>query len=235
MRKIFCEKSSFIGFLVVVILLVITTIISGVLPSVLSTSSSSHSKVFKVVIDAGHGGIDGGVNGKISGVKESDLNLDIAKKLKEQFEEVGIKVVMTRTSYGGLYGTTGKGFKMRDMKKREKIINSSSADLMLSVHLNYFSSPSRKGATVFFGEDKEGERLAKNIQKYFNEYINLERDFSPLQGDYYLLNVANCPSVICECGFLSNQEDEENLLKEEYREFIARQIFYGSISYLYGE
>ena len=235
MRKIFCEKSRFIRYFVVVFLLATIVVIGGVLPSVLSTSSSSHGKVFKVVIDAGHGGIDGGVKGKISGVKESDLNLDIAKKLKSKFEEVGIKVIMTRTSYGGLYGTTGKGFKMRDMKKREKIINSSNADLMISVHLNYFSMPSRKGGIVFYGEDKEGERLAKNIQKYFNEYLNQERDFSPLQGDYYLLNVANCPSVICECGFLSNGEDEEKLLKEEYRELIAKQIFYGSISYLYGE
>ena len=193
----------------------------------------AHSQSFTVVIDAGHGGIDGGVSGVNTKVKESDLNLDIAKKLKAEFESAGIKVVMTRSSYGGLYGTTAKGFKLRDMKKRIEIINSANADLMISVHLNYYSSPSRRGATVFFGQGKErGQRLATCVQKFFNKMSGQTREFSPLKGDYYLLNLANCPSVICECGFLSSAEDEKLLLTEEYRQEIAKSIFLGAVEFL---
>ena len=200
-----------------------------------ATANVTHSDSFTVVIDAGHGGIDGGVSGKVSGVKESDLNLDIAKKLKQEFEKSGINVVMTRNSYGGLYGTTAKGFKMRDMKKRIKIINSANADLMISVHLNYYSSSSRRGATVFFCEGKEeGERLAKSIQKHFNCLSGQEREFSALKGDYYLLNESTCPAVICECGFLSNEQDEKLLLTDKYREEIAKLIFSGAVEYLLG-
>ena len=200
-----------------------------------ATANVTHSDSFTVVIDAGHGGIDGGVSGKVSGVKESDLNLDIAKKLKQEFEKSGINVVMTRNSYGGLYGTTAKGFKMRDMKKRIKIINSANADLMISVHLNYYSSSSRRGATVFFCEGKEeGERLAKSIQKHFNRLSGQEREFSALKGDYYLLNESTCPAVICECGFLSNEQDEKLLLTDKYREEIAKLIFSGAVEYLLG-
>lgn len=196
-------------------------------------SASVHSKVYTVVIDAGHGGIDGGVSGVKTKVKESDLNLELARRLKNKFQEVGITVVMTRSSYGGLYGTTARGFKKRDLEKRVKIINSSKADAMISIHHNYYSSSPRRGATAFFGKGKiEGEKLAKSIQKRFNELSGQTRDYSALQGDYYLLNQSNCPSVICECGFLSNEEEERLLLSEEYQNEIAEKIFYGVIEYL---
>lgn len=193
----------------------------------------THASLFTVVIDAGHGGIDGGVSGVNTKVKESDLNLDIAKKLKAEFESAGIKAIMTRSSYGGLYGTTAKGFKLRDMKKRIEIINSANADLMISVHLNCYSSPNRRGAKTFFGQGKtQGQRLASCIQKRFNLLSGQTRDFNPLKGDYYLLNYSACPSVICECGFLSSPEDEKLLLTEDYRKEIAKSIFLGAVEFL---
>lgn len=198
-----------------------------------TASAKVHFSPFTVVIDAGHGGIDGGVSGKTSKVKESDLNLDIAKKLQSQFENAGINVVMTRTTYGGLYGTTAKGFKKRDLQKRIKIINDANADLMISLHLNYFSSPKTRGATAFFkSDDENGKRLAESIQLYFNSSSGQVRKLSALKGDYYLLNQANCPSVICECGFLSNEEEEKLLLLDSYRQEIAELIFKGATTYL---
>ena len=191
----------------------------------------AHSQTFTVVIDAGHGGIDGGVLGVNSGVKESDINLDIAKKLKAEFENAGVKVVMTRSTYGGLYGTTAKGFKLRDMKKRVQIINSANANLMISVHQNFYSSASRRGATAFFGTE-DGKRLAECVQIYLNALSGQPRPLSPLKGDYYLLNYSTCPAVICECGFLSNSQDEALLLTEEYRQEVAKSIFCGAITFL---
>ena len=196
-------------------------------------NASVHSLVYTVVVDAGHGGIDGGAVGVKTKVQESDLNLEIAKKLNDKLKETGINVIMTRSSYGGLYCTTSKGFKRRDLEKRVKIINTSNADAMVSIHLNCYSSSTRRGATTFFGDKKqEGEKLAQSIQKHFNTLSGQPKDYSALKGDYYLLNQSNCPSVICECGFLSNPEDESLLLTEEYQNEIADKILYGIIEYL---
>jgi N-acetylmuramoyl-L-alanine amidase len=156
-----------------------------------------------------------------------------AKKLKAKLKETGINVIMTRNSYGGLYGTTAKGFKKRDLEKRVNIINSARADAMVSIHLNCYSSSSRRGATTFFCKGKvEGEILAQSIQKHFNTLSGQPKDYSSLKGDYYLLNESNCPSVICECGFLSSPEDEKLLITEEYQNEIAEKIFRGIVEYL---
>ena len=185
---------------------------------------------YTVVIDAGHGGIDGGVTGVNTGVKESDLNLSIANILKDKFISAGFKVVMTRTTSAGLYGTMSKGFKLRDMKKRKEIINSAKPDLMISVHLNKFSDSSRRGAQVFYKIDNENsKRLADILQEEFN---GTGRKYSALKGDYYVLNESNCPAVICECGFLSNPQDEILLLTESYREKVAETIVRGAVKYL---
>ena len=222
------------AFLLIVASLIVVSLL-GVwfLNTAKSIDAGVHSRVFSVVIDAGHGGIDGGAEGTNTSVKESDLNLEIARHLKSKFQDIGVNVIMTRNSYGGLYGTTAKGFKKRDLEKRVKIINSSNADVLVSIHLNCYSSPKRRGATVFFGEGKqEGERLAKSVQKHFNTLSAQPKDYSATRGDYYLLNQAKIPAVICECGFLSSPEDEKLLLTEVYQKEIAEKIFYGVIEYL---
>ena len=195
--------------------------------------SQSGSGTVTVCIDAGHGGIDGGVEGVTSHVKESDLNLDIAKKLEKNLSASGINVVMTRKGLGGLYGLATKGFKKRDMQKRKEIINSCGASLLISIHLNKCPYPYRRGAQVFYRSGNEaGKKFAFLLQERFNLLPSSERDFSALPGDYYILNCTDIAAVICECGFLSNTEDEKLLLKEEYREQIAYLIYECSLSFL---
>ena len=109
---------------------------------------------FCVVIDAGHGGIDGGVTGRNSKVAESEINLAIALKLQKLFENAAIKTVLTRKNAGGLYGLATKGYKRRDMQKRAEIIKNSGADLFISIHQNFYSDSSRRGAQVFFYSEK---------------------------------------------------------------------------------
>ena len=70
--------------------------------------STSPYPLYSVVIDAGHGGIDAGVLGVATGVKESDINLAIARLLAISFENAGFKVTLTRNSEAGLYGTIKK-------------------------------------------------------------------------------------------------------------------------------
>lgn len=195
-------------------------------------AAASPSDRFTVVIDAGHGGIDGGVSGITTGVKESELNLDIARKLKTKFDKSGAKTVMTRKTEAGLYGIYSKGFKRRDMQKRKQITLNAKADVFVSIHLNYYSSPSRRGAQVFYKIDgEESKSLADIVQAELNIGKEYERDYTALAGDYYVLNEADCAAILCECGFLSNAEDEKLLLTDEYRTEIAEKIFNGIEKY----
>lgn len=195
-------------------------------------AAASPSDRFTVVIDAGHGGIDGGVSGITTGVKESELNLDIARKLKTKFDKSGAKTVMTRKTEAGLYGIYSKGFKRRDMQKRKQITLNAKADVFVSIHLNYYSSPLRRGAQVFYKIDEEKSKsLADIVQAELNGGEECERDYTALAGDYYVLNEADCAAILCECGFLSNAEDEKLLLTDEYRAEIAEKIFNGIEKY----
>ena len=195
-------------------------------------AAASPSDRFTVVIDAGHGGIDGGVSGITTGVKESELNLDIARKLKTKFDKSGAKTVMTRKTEAGLYGIYSKGFKRRDMQKRKQITLNAKADVFVSIHLNYYSSPSRRGAQVFYKiDDEKSKSLADIVQAELNGGKECERDYTALAGDYYVLNEADCAAILCECGFLSNAEDEKLLLTDEYRTEIAEKIFNGIEKY----
>ena len=195
-------------------------------------AAASPSDRFTVVIDAGHGGIDGGVSGITTGVKESELNLDIARKLKAKFDKSGAKTVMTRKTEAGLYGIYSKGFKRRDMQKRKQITLNAKADVFVSIHLNYYSSPLRRGAQVFYKIDEEKSKsLADIVQAELNGGKECERDYTALAGDYYVLNEADCAAILCECGFLSNAEDEKLLLTDEYRTEIAEKIFNGIEKY----
>lgn len=186
--------------------------------------ASAQKGKLTVVIDAGHGGIDGGVLTS-NGIKESDLNLDISKKIRDKLSDYGIRVVMTRTGSSGLYGLATKGFKKRDMQKRKEIILSSNADLVVSIHINKCPFTYRRGPQVFY---KLGDSKSKNFADFLQDSLNamptaVERGLC-LVGDYYILNCSSTASVLVECGFVSNSEDEKLLLSEQYRHQLASVI-----------
>ena len=119
------------------------------------------------------------------------------------------------------------------MQKRRDIILKEKPVLVLSVHMNKYSSPSRRGAQVFYkSDDDEGKLLADSVQKSFNAMEEASRDCAALTGDYYILNCSPYPSVIAECGFLSNPDDEALLITEEYQASVAYAIFKGVVGYL---
>lgn len=187
----------------------------------------------RVVIDAGHGGIDGGVSGVTTGTKESDINLEIALFLQEELEDAGVEVTLTRKTQAGLYGTTARYFKRRDMEKRREIIEKTAPHAVVSVHQNFFADRSKRGATVFFRRgDGSGEVLAMAIQSQFNGFEGTPSARTPLIGDYYMLNCTAYPSVIVECGFLSNPDDEALAVSEAYRRTAAERIARGVLSFL---
>ncbi|MBE5737919.1 MAG: N-acetylmuramoyl-L-alanine amidase [Clostridiales bacterium] len=193
---------------------------------------SASSKI-KIVLDAGHGGIDGGVSGVNTQVKESELNLIVVKKLEKYLVDAGMNVVLTRNSEAGLYGVANSSLKRKDMEKRKEIINNAKPNLVVSVHMNKYSLSTRRGAQVFYNQDNEKSvALAKSIQESFNSMEQCVKKSSALKGDYYILNCTKYPSVIAECGFLSNPDDERLLISDDYQNDLAYSIYKGIVGYL---
>lgn len=188
-----------------------------------------------VVVDAGHGGIDGGVTGKHTNVKESDLNLAIAYCIKTELEDMGCEVVMTRKTEAGLYGLPTKGFKKRDMQRRKEIIQEANPDFLISVHQNYYPSKAVRGGQVFYAkESAQGKVFAECVQDKLNALYE-EKGVSARKitaGEYFMLECAPCPSLIVECGFLSNTEDETLLLTESWKNRLAQAVTSGLTGYL---
>jgi N-acetylmuramoyl-L-alanine amidase len=228
MFLIFKRKS-----LMVFALVLTATLIFVIIFSVLSYSSKKPPSIgITVVIDAGHGGIDDGTVGLLTKVKESELNLKVAKELKSFFVAAGVNVVMTRENSEGLYGTKSPGFKRRDMNKRKEIIEKAKPDLVISIHMNKFPQSYVRGARVFFCKESEkSETAAIKVQNALNKNVN-ERTFTVLKGDYFILNCTEYTSILVECGFLSNVLDEQLLQTSEHRKKVAYQIFAGSMDYL---
>ena len=197
--------------------------LSCVLFTVSSAPASALRTGITVVIDAGHGGIDGGVEGA-NGSVEAEINLAIAKSLRNFFKRAGYGVVMTRENSDGLYGISAKNKKARDMQARKEKIESANADLVISVHQNSYPLSEIKGAQVFYKSgDEEGKEIARLVQDNMNE--NLDSDRVIKEGDYYLLNCSSVPSILVECGFLSNPQEEKLLVTAVYQEKVAFTIF----------
>ena len=193
------------------------------------TQAAGHYKV--VVVDAGHGGEDGGVVGSKTSIKESDINLAIAKKLKAVLEEGGYKVVMTRESDVSLSMNSVDSKKLSDMKKRKQIILDAKPDLVVSIHQNYYPSSYVSGAQVFYAPNGKSKAEAEILQKTLNRQLGCSRNAA--KGDYYIVQCTSYPSLLIECGFLSNAEEEALLLTSEYQQKVAYAI-YGGINFVLG-
>ncbi len=220
--------------LVIATALILTAITFIICIATLSSDkiNKSSANAYTIVLDAGHGGIDQGSSGVKTGVQEGEINLQIVKKLETYLLSGGFNVVLTRTSSNGLYGMATSNRKKKDMQKRKEIIENANPNLVVSVHLNEYSVSTRRGAQVFYKKgDDLSKSLAENIQSKFNSLNKHVKDYSALTGDYYILNCTNYPSVIAECGFLSNPEDEALLISEEYQNELAQSIYQGIISY----
>jgi N-acetylmuramoyl-L-alanine amidase len=185
-----------------------------------------------VIIDAGHGGRDAGASGK-SGLKEKDVNLEIAIRLKRYIEESGGIAIMIREDDSGLYSVESKNKKREDMKNRKEIIKESEGELFISIHLNSFPQSKYYGAQVFYFEGSESSKwLAKIMQVELRRVLNRNNDrVEKSTKSYFILKDNGIPSVLIEGGFLSNEEEERLLAMPEYQEKIAWSIYVGILRY----
>lgn len=152
-----------------------------------------------VILDAGHGGND---PGKISvdGTQEKDLNLEIAKKLRELLEQQDIEVIMTREEDQGLYDENASNKKAQDMKRRCEFINTEQPACVVSIHQNSYHEEPIHGAQVFYyGTSKESQSLAELIQEELIRFVDPENHRQAKANDtYYLLKKTEAPVVIVE-------------------------------------
>ena len=187
---------------------------------------------YTVVIDAGHGGSDPGSIGYKTKVREADLNLKLSKMLQEKLKSAGINVVMTRTDEHAMLEGSGRKWKQEDMRLRKELIKTARPNMVISLHQNSYTNHSFRGAQVFYDKTSEiSKEIADYIQTEFKKDLNKSiKATSP--GDYFMLKCTYAPSVIVECGFLSNAEDEKLLLSEDYQEKIINCIYKGIVNFL---
>ncbi len=186
-----------------------------------------------IVVDAGHGGDDPGKIG-INGALEKDINLAVAHKLSALLKAQGYEVVMTRETGEGLYRQGTKNMKVEDMQNRCKVITETMPVFTVSIHQNSYPEEYVKGAQVFYyGQSTEGEALAKQIQESMVLRLNPENHRKEKANEsYYLLKKTPTPTVIVECGFLSNREEAALLETELYQDKVAWSIMMGIVQYL---
>ncbi len=179
-----------------------------------------------IVIDAGHGDWDPGKVAK-DGTLEKDINLQISKYLQGYLEQSGGFVLTTRIDDKALADS-----KREDLKARKNIANNENVDLLISIHQNSFPKENVKGAQVFYYEgSEESKKLADCVQNRLKEVDSSNNRVAKSNKDYYLLKQTTMPSIIVECGFLSNSEENENLKNEEYQQKIAWAIYLGILDY----
>ena len=168
-----------------------------------------------VVVDAGHGGPDGGKTG-VNGKLEKELNLIIAEKVKKLLEEDGW---LAETRIG-------------DLKERVRIMNESKADLAVSIHQNSYHEESVFGAQVFYYTTSgEGKAAAEILQNELLEIDPENKKREKANNTYYILKKTEVPTVIVECGFLSNHKEAEKLSDEAYQGKIAEAVVKGIKSF----
>lgn len=222
------EKLKLILLFIVIVGIIVA---SQTLSRYVESAKIAESEV-QVVIDAGHGGEDPGKVG-VNDVLEKDLNLQIAQKVKKHLEEAGISVAMTREDDIGFYEDGVANKKLADMQKRVALINETNPKVTVSIHQNSYTDSSVKGAQVFYHTgSKEGEAFALLMQE---ELRAIDEDNQrQIKGDstYYMLKQTQVPTIIVECGFLSNYEEAEKLTREDYQNAVAQAISSGIIKWL---
>lgn len=177
-----------------------------------------------IVIDSGHGGSDPGKVG-INQVLEKDINLKIAKKVEKELQNKGYKVVMTREKDQSLAGKTDGNGKVQDMKARVNLINETAPGLAVSIHQNSYHEEEIHGAQVFyFSHSKEGMEAAKIMQQALLSVDEENSRQEKANDTYYLLRRTQVPTIIVECGFLSNQKEAAALTQKDYQQKIAEAI-----------
>ncbi len=190
-----------------------------------------------IIIDAGHGGEDGGTQSS-DGTLEKKINLEISLKINEELLGRGFTTVLTRDGDYMIYdesSSTQREKKISDIHNRMKIVEESGNCILLSIHQNYFKESKYSGTQVFYSKNNPDSKiLADEIQKSVVSALQPDntRQIKESGTDIYLLYHSKVPSVMVECGFMSNEAESERLKDEVYQQQMAGTIVSGLIKHL---
>ena len=175
-----------------------------------------------VIIDPGHGGPDPGAIG-IRGIRETDVVLDVSKRVKQLISEKGVRVRLTRKSEIDL-----------DLPPRVLFANRTGADIFVSIHANASQGKKRNinGLETFYYRGWRGRLLAKRIQKHILRVSPGSPDRGVKQGKFYVIKNTRMPAVLVEIGFLTGRLDARRLEQSMHRKRIAFAIAKGILEYL---
>lgn len=189
-----------------------------------------------LIIDAGHGGADGGAV-SLTGIKESEINLDIAQKLELIMVFFGERPVLTRNSENLNYSDKAETIrekKAEDQNGRIQLINSVENAILISIHQNTFPSGEPSGAQVLYSPTAGSKEFAVYMQQLLINTLNTKnrRTATEIPDNILLMTHIKCPGILIECGFLSNAAEEQLLRTDTYKLKIAAVIAAG---YLYNK
>lgn len=174
----------------------------------------------RIVIDAGHGGLDGGAT-SCTGRLESTYNLEIALRLNDLLHLMGYETSMIRTTDISVYtsGDTIAAKKISDLKERVRIVNEIPNSILVSIHQNNFTDSRYSGAVVLYANSDGSKEIAESTQKSLVSSLNPgSRRQCKAAGGIYLMEHIRCPGILVECGFLSNAEEEAKLRSTDYQQ-----------------
>ncbi|MDY3938149.1 MAG: N-acetylmuramoyl-L-alanine amidase [Oscillospiraceae bacterium] len=192
-----------------------------------------------VVIDAGHGGVDPG-SVSADGLLEKDVNLDIALKLNDILIQKGVKTLLVRNTDTDISDpgcSSVREKKVSDIHNRFALVNETPGSILVSIHQNFYEETKYSGTQVFYSANNDESRvLAGCIQSAVVSGLQPDntRQIKASGDSIYLLYRAERPSVMVECGFLSNPEESKKLADGEYRQSLAQFVSDGIMNYLGG-
>jgi N-acetylmuramoyl-L-alanine amidase len=176
-------------------------------------SGSAFGQSRTIVIDAGHGGFDrGGVPGQR--ISEKDKTLDVAQRLKRILQSEGYRVIMTRDS--DVFVSLGA---------RVAIANAYRGASFVSIHFNCATRSGANGIETYYYRG-DSANLAQSIHRNVLSGAPTENRGIRRRG-FYVLRRTAIPSVLVECGFLTNPTEGSLALNASYRQKLAEQIARG--------
>lgn len=174
---------------------------------------------YKVFIDAGHGGTDPGALGY--GYRESDLNLQVAKKVESKLKSKGIDVKMSRNS--DIFYS---------LSERAEMANDYGADAFVSIHQNSAETKSANGIETYYNRKKEEDRpLSNDIQKQVISQTGANNR-GVKNAEFTVLVKSKMISALVECGFITNELEVKKLSDSSYQDKLATGIANGIEEYL---
>lgn len=194
----------------------------------ISPATSEANKVSRpltILVDAGHGGKDDGATNQ-QGLVEKDLALSIAQKIKENGSNFNIEVVMTRNDDVA-----------PSLKERAELAKSVNAAMIISIHVASSEQPATDQGFDIFVTNKNQKTMnqSRQLGQNISNQIQMLYKVSPVkqrkEKGIYILDAVDCPAVLIECGYLSNEKDVAFVTNADNQSKIAKAILQGIVSY----